>query len=57
MQQCALLQIYDAGDFSQLCRVGVHAGERWMGGDFLSADRVIVWTDMGRAYIYKLPTK
>ncbi|XP_071522768.1 WD repeat-containing protein 7 isoform X4 [Panulirus ornatus] len=50
-------QIYDAGDFSQLCRVGVQTGERWMGGDFLSADRVIVWTDMGRAYIYKLPTK
>lgn len=49
-------QIYDAGDFSQLCRVGVQTGERWMGGDFLSADRVIVWTDMGRAYIYKLPT-
>ncbi|XP_042231958.1 WD repeat-containing protein 7-like isoform X8 [Homarus americanus] len=50
-------QIYDAGDFSQLCRVGATAGDRWMGGDFLSADRVIVWTDMGRAYIYKLPTK
>ncbi|KAK4313733.1 hypothetical protein Pmani_014954 [Petrolisthes manimaculis] len=49
-------QIYDAGDFSQLCRVCGKAGERWMGGDFLSADRVIVWTDMGRAYIYKLPT-
>ncbi|XP_042231917.1 WD repeat-containing protein 7-like isoform X3 [Homarus americanus] len=49
-------QIYDAGDFSQLCRVGATAGDRWMGGDFLSADRVIVWTDMGRAYIYKLPT-
>ncbi|XP_069954454.1 WD repeat-containing protein 7 isoform X5 [Cherax quadricarinatus] len=50
-------QIYDAGDFSQLCRVGVTVGERWMGGDFLAADRVIVWTDMGQAYIYKLPTK
>ncbi|XP_042885895.1 WD repeat-containing protein 7-like isoform X3 [Penaeus japonicus] len=50
-------QIYDAGDFSQLCHVGGIPGERWMGGDFLSADRVLVWNDMGQAYIYKLPTK
>ncbi|KAK8379486.1 hypothetical protein O3P69_019416 [Scylla paramamosain] len=49
-------QIYDAGDFSQLCRVCVGPGEHWMGGDFLSADRIIVWTDQGQAYIYKLPT-
>ncbi|XP_064096982.1 WD repeat-containing protein 7-like isoform X3 [Macrobrachium nipponense] len=50
-------QIYDAGDFSQLCKVLVPPGERWMGGDFLSADRVLVWNDMGRGYIFKLPTK
>ncbi|XP_076033939.1 WD repeat-containing protein Rbcn-3B isoform X3 [Oratosquilla oratoria] len=49
-------QIYDAGDFSQLCKVSVPTGERWMGGDFLTADRVILWTDFGQAYIYKLPT-
>ncbi|CAL4059561.1 unnamed protein product [Meganyctiphanes norvegica] len=49
-------QIYDAGDFSQLCVVEVQQGERWMGGDFVTADRVIVWTDTGKSYIYKLPT-
>ena len=31
--------------------------ERWVGGDFLTAERVILWTDMGQAFIYKLPTK
>ncbi|XP_014203336.1 WD repeat-containing protein 7 isoform X3 [Copidosoma floridanum] len=48
-------QIYDAGDFSVLCSVTAPRGERWMAGDFLSADRVIVWSDEGHGYLYKLP--
>ncbi|CAB0036498.1 unnamed protein product [Trichogramma brassicae] len=48
-------QIYDAGDFSVLCSVDAPVGERWMAGDFLSADRVIVWSDEGHGYLYKLP--
>ncbi|XP_054284086.1 WD repeat-containing protein 7 isoform X2 [Macrosteles quadrilineatus] len=48
-------QIYDAGDFSVLCSVISPRGERWLGGQFLSPDRVLVWTDDGRAYLYKLP--
>ncbi|KAG8181336.1 hypothetical protein JTE90_017504 [Oedothorax gibbosus] len=48
-------QIYDAGDFSLLCSSDNPRNERWMGGDFLSSDKVIVWSDSGKGYIFKLP--
>ncbi|KAL0267902.1 UNVERIFIED_CONTAM: hypothetical protein PYX00_010042 [Menopon gallinae] len=48
-------QIYDAGDFSLLCSVTAPRGERWLGGDFLTSDRVILWSDEGKGYLYKLP--
>ncbi|KAJ9576411.1 hypothetical protein L9F63_006723, partial [Diploptera punctata] len=48
-------QIYDAGDFSVLCSVIPPRGERWLAGDFLAADRVVIWSDEGRGYLYKLP--
>uniref|UniRef100_A0A1B6CWJ7 WD repeat-containing protein 7 n=1 Tax=Clastoptera arizonana TaxID=38151 RepID=A0A1B6CWJ7_9HEMI len=48
-------QIYDAGDFSVLCSVISPRGERWLGGEFLQPDRVLVWTDDGKGYMYKLP--
>ncbi|KAK9306438.1 hypothetical protein QLX08_002939 [Tetragonisca angustula] len=48
-------QIYDAGDFSLLCSITSPCGERWMAGDFLAADRVILWSDEGHGYLYKLP--
>ncbi|RZF46081.1 hypothetical protein LSTR_LSTR004794 [Laodelphax striatellus] len=48
-------QIYDAGDFSVLCSVIAPRGERWMAGEFLTPDRVLVWTDEGKGYMYKLP--
>ncbi|XP_071441616.1 WD repeat-containing protein 7 isoform X4 [Hetaerina americana] len=48
-------QIFDAGDFSVLCSVIAPQSERWMGGDFLSADRVLVWSDEGKGYLYQLP--
>ncbi|XP_037904047.1 WD repeat-containing protein 7 isoform X3 [Hermetia illucens] len=48
-------QIYDAGDFTVLCSVISPARERWLGGDFLSNDRVILWSDEGKGYLYKLP--
>lgn len=50
-------QIYDVGDFALLCSVDNRRGERWAGGDFLSADRVLIWSDVGKAYLYKLPVK
>lgn len=50
-------QIYDAGDFSLLCSIDANPAERWTGGDFLTAERVVVWSDVGKGYLYKLPTK
>lgn len=48
-------QIYDAGDFTVLCSVIAPTRERWQGGDFISSDRVMLWTDEGKGYLYKLP--
>ncbi|KAH8244751.1 hypothetical protein KR038_007637 [Drosophila bunnanda] len=48
-------QIYDAGDFTVLCSVIAPARERWQGGDFITSDRVMLWTDEGKGYLYKLP--
>ncbi|XP_037038997.1 WD repeat-containing protein 7-like isoform X1 [Bradysia coprophila] len=50
-------QIYDAGDFTVLCSVISPSGERWLGGDFLANDRVILWSDEGKGYLYRLPAK
>ena len=50
-------QIYDAGDFSLLSSIEAKIGERWSGGDFISADRVIISSDLGYSYMYKLPSK
>lgn len=50
-------QVYDAGDFTILCSVIAPAGERWMGGDFLTSERIILWSDCGKGYLYRLPTK
>ncbi|CAG9834856.1 unnamed protein product [Diabrotica balteata] len=49
-------QIYDAGDFSVLCSYLAPRGERWMSGDFLAMDRIIMWSDAGKGYLYKLPS-
>lgn len=46
-----------AGDFTVLCSVISPAGERWLGGDFLANDRVILWSDEGKGYLYRLPAK
>lgn len=51
------LKIYDAGDFSVLCSVMPPRSERWQGGEFLSPERVLVWSDEGKGYLYKLPAK
>ncbi|XP_052757151.1 WD repeat-containing protein 7 isoform X2 [Galleria mellonella] len=48
-------QIYDAGDFSVLCSIQAPRGERWMSGDFLAPDRVLVWSTEGKGYLYRLP--
>ncbi|XP_015792137.1 WD repeat-containing protein 7-like isoform X2 [Tetranychus urticae] len=48
-------QIYDAHDFSLLFSVDNKRNERWAGGEFLSAEKVLAWSDAGKGYIYQLP--
>ncbi|XP_017946256.1 WD repeat-containing protein 7 isoform X2 [Xenopus tropicalis] len=48
-------RVFDAGDYSLLCSVPSEEGQTWTGGDFISADKVIVWTEDGQSFIYKLP--
>ncbi|XP_052824670.1 WD repeat-containing protein 7 isoform X2 [Octopus bimaculoides] len=48
--------IYDASDFTLLCSESNRNGEHWVGGDFISVDRVVVWNNEGKGYLYKLPT-
>ena len=48
--------VYDAGDFTCLLSVPCQRGERWLGGEFISGDKLCCWSDSGDAYLYKLPT-
>ncbi|XP_060092113.1 WD repeat-containing protein 7 isoform X1 [Heteronotia binoei] len=48
-------RVFDAGDYSLLCSVPGENGQTWTGGDFVSADKVIIWTEDGQSFIYKLP--
>ncbi|XP_071942422.1 WD repeat-containing protein 7-like isoform X1 [Antedon mediterranea] len=49
-------QVYDTIDFALLCSEFCDRGLQWSGGDFLAADRVIVWSNDGKAYLYQLPS-
>ncbi|XP_053543648.1 WD repeat-containing protein 7 isoform X2 [Ictalurus punctatus] len=48
-------RVFDAGDFSLLCSVPSENDQAWTGGEFIAADKVIIWTEDGCSYIYKLP--
>ncbi|KAM9508320.1 WD repeat-containing protein 7-like [Guaruba guarouba] len=48
-------RVLDAGDYSLLCSVPSESHQAWTGGDFVAADKVIVWTEDGQSFIYKLP--
>uniref|UniRef100_A0A8C2GRN1 WD repeat domain 7 n=1 Tax=Cyprinus carpio TaxID=7962 RepID=A0A8C2GRN1_CYPCA len=48
-------RVLDAGDFSLLCSVPSENNQSWAGGEFIAADKVIIWTEDGCSYIYKLP--
>ncbi|XP_053151482.1 WD repeat-containing protein 7 isoform X1 [Hemicordylus capensis] len=48
-------RVFDAGDYSLLCSVPSEDGQTWTGGDFVSADKVIIWTEDGQSLIYELP--
>ncbi|XP_061590595.1 WD repeat-containing protein 7 isoform X1 [Cololabis saira] len=48
-------RVFDAGDYSLLCSVQSDNDQSWTGGEFIAADKVIIWTEEGCSYVYKLP--
>lgn len=50
-------QIYDATDFSKLCVVEAENNELWTGGNFITRDQVLIWSDRGNSYLYHISTK
>ncbi|XP_043930841.1 WD repeat-containing protein 7 isoform X2 [Protopterus annectens] len=48
-------KVFDAADYSLLCSVPSDHGQTWTGGDFVASDKVIIWTEDGCSFIYKLP--
>ncbi|XP_069838738.1 WD repeat-containing protein 72 [Dendropsophus ebraccatus] len=47
-------QVYDYCDFSLLCTDVCKSGQNFAGGEFLAANRLIIWTQDGHSYIYQL---
>ncbi|XP_075064124.1 WD repeat-containing protein 72 isoform X2 [Mixophyes fleayi] len=47
-------KVYDYCDFSLLCTDVCKSGENFAGGEFLAANRLIIWTQDGHSYIYQL---
>ncbi|XP_031568351.1 WD repeat-containing protein 7-like [Actinia tenebrosa] len=52
---CTHWLLYDASDFKFLTTVSCLQGKKWLGGDFVAADCVMVWCKDGTSYLYKLP--
>jgi len=50
-------QIYDATDFKKLCTVDAENNERWTGGNFITRDQVLVWTDKGEGHLFHVITR
>ncbi|XP_042199954.1 WD repeat-containing protein 72 [Callorhinchus milii] len=50
-------KVFDYCDFSLLCSACSGVGQRWAGGDVLGANKIIIWTEDGRGYIYQLPDR
>lgn len=50
-------QIYDATDFDKLCTVEAASDSHWTGGNFITRDQVLVWSDKGEGYLYQVTTK
>eukprot|EP00795_Rhopilema_esculentum_P009331 gene9331-17032_t len=50
-------QVFDASDFTFIALIPSPYKQTLMGGDFVAANRVIVWDKSGRAYLYRLPSK
>ncbi|XP_072108338.1 WD repeat-containing protein 7 isoform X3 [Mobula birostris] len=49
-------RVFDAGDFSLLCSVSSEGDQSWTGGEFIDADKVVIWTEDGSSFIYQLPS-
>lgn len=50
--------MYDAGDFSVLTSYQPRVRqEKWVGGQFISPERVIIFGSSGKSYLFKLPNK
>ncbi|XP_078280042.1 WD repeat-containing protein 7 isoform X3 [Rhinoraja longicauda] len=49
-------KVFDAGDFSLLCSVSSEGDQSWTGGEFVDADKVVIWTEDGSSFIYLLPS-
>ncbi|KAM4748997.1 WD repeat-containing protein 72 [Rhinophrynus dorsalis] len=47
-------KVYDYCDFSMLCTDICKSGKSFAGGEFLAANRLIIWTEDGHSYIYQL---
>ncbi|XP_053318494.1 WD repeat-containing protein 72 [Spea bombifrons] len=47
-------KVYDYCDFSLLCTDNCKSGQSFVGGEFLAANRLIIWTVDGHSYIYQL---
>uniref|UniRef100_A0A8C5M824 WD repeat domain 72 n=1 Tax=Leptobrachium leishanense TaxID=445787 RepID=A0A8C5M824_9ANUR len=47
-------KVYDYCDFSLLCSDVCKSGQSFTGGEFLAANRLIIWTEDGHSYIYQL---
>nr|DBA31740.1 TPA: hypothetical protein GDO54_007525 [Pyxicephalus adspersus] len=47
-------KVYDYCDFSLLCTDVCKDSQRFAGGEFLAANRLIIWTQDGHSYIYQL---
>ncbi|XP_041048865.1 WD repeat-containing protein 7 isoform X2 [Carcharodon carcharias] len=48
-------RVFDAGDFSLLCSVSSDGDQSWTGGEFVDADKVVIWTEDGSSFTYRLP--
>ncbi|KAM9311880.1 WD repeat-containing protein 72 [Gastrophryne carolinensis] len=47
-------KVYDYCDFSLLCTDTCKDGQKIAGGEFLAANRLIIWTQDGHSHIYQL---
>eukprot|EP00794_Sanderia_malayensis_P009425 gene9425-10411_t len=50
-------QIFDSSDYSFIASIPSPYKQALIGGDFVAANRVIIWDKTGTAYLYRLPSR